>query len=245
MRWRVLGPVRAWDGRAWRPIAAAKQRQLLAILLTHPDQVLERTWLVDVLWDSHAPGSAGRLLAHYVWRLRQLPGVGDVLCSVPDGYQLDAPPGEIDATRFTRLCDEGRVAARAGDHEAAAERLAAALGLWHGPALTDARSLPVLDEAARVLDQGRLSAREALGEALLRSGRPAEAVPVLEELLAVEPYREVPWQLLMQAMHNAGRRVDALLAYQRLWRTWVDQLGIEPGRPLREVHRQLLAEAGD
>ena len=31
--WRVLGPVRYWDGRRWQPVPARKERQLLAILL--------------------------------------------------------------------------------------------------------------------------------------------------------------------------------------------------------------------
>jgi tetratricopeptide (TPR) repeat protein len=46
----------------------------------------------------------------------------------------------------------------------------------------------------------------------------------------------------MLTLHRAGRRVDALAAYQRLWRSWADQLGIEPSHELRELHQRLLAD---
>jgi DNA-binding SARP family transcriptional activator len=243
MRWRVLGQVQTWDGHAWQPIAADKQRQLLAILLTHPNRPLDRGWLIDVLWNQHPPESAGQVLAHYVWRLRKLPAVGTALRTVPVGYQLDVLDGELDAQRFAALVDEGRAAAHGGDHAAAVDLLSSALDLRLGRALADSRTLPVLDEAARQLDQRHVDAQEALADALLAADRPAEAVPVLNEIVAAEPYRERSWQLLLQSLHRGGRRADALLAYQRLCRIWSEQLGLEPSPPLQELHQRLLANS--
>ena len=243
MRWRVLGPVQIWDGRAWASVPADKQRELLAIMLLHPEQVLERTWLVETLWDGSGPRSAAGLLAHYVWRLRGMLGDhADRLRTVPSGYQLAADDAEVDYRRFGQLLADGSDAARGGDPHRATATLAAALDLWHGPALADTRALPVLMEAARRLDQQRVVARETLAEALLGVGRYPEALAHLQELTADEPFREASWRLLMLALYRAGRRVDALAAYQRLWRFWADQLGIEPSHELRELHKRVLAD---
>ncbi|MGN9912653.1 BTAD domain-containing putative transcriptional regulator [Phytohabitans sp. LJ34] len=243
MRWRVLGPVGVWDGHTWMSVPAGKQRELLAILLLHPGQLLERVWLVETLWDGSGPPSAGRLLAHYVWRLRGLLGHhADRLRTVPSGYLLAASDDELDHQRFGQLLALGTDAAREGDPRRATRALTEAIALWHGPALADARTQPVLLEAARRLDQQRVVAREALADALLAVGRPADALVHLEELTADEPYREASWRLLMLALYRVGRRVDALAAYQRLWRFWTDQLGIEPSHELRDLHQRLLAD---
>src|SRR5438034_552991 len=45
---------------------------------------------------------------------------------------------------------------------------------------------------------------------------------------------------LMLALYRSGRQSEALAAYQDARRTLVDELGIEPGRPLRELHQALL-----
>jgi DNA-binding SARP family transcriptional activator len=42
-------------------------------------------------------------------------------------------------------------------------------------------------------------------------------------------------------LHRAGRRAEALDAYQELYRLMVDRLGIEPGSELQRLHQQILA----
>ncbi|WP_203912053.1 AfsR/SARP family transcriptional regulator [Rhizocola hellebori] len=243
MQWRVLGSVEAWNGDAWMPVPAGKQRDLLAIMLMHPGQMLERRWLVETLWEGRGPESAVRLLPHYVWRLRGLlPGCAERLRGVPSGYLLEVAAGDLDSERFGELLAQGRHAARSGEPDRVVRTLSGALGLWRGPALADARTLPVLDEAARRLDQQRTEAREVFAEALLDIGRSAEAVTELVELTAAEPFRELPWRLLMLALHGSGRRPDALDAFQRLRALWTDELGIEPSQELHDLHRRLLAD---
>jgi DNA-binding SARP family transcriptional activator len=241
MRLRILGPLSVWDGGRWVTVQAGKQLALLAILCLHRGQALDRQHLVDMLWNGRPPRSADRVLSHYVWRLRQLMAAdGCELRAVPNGYLLAVDAADIDSERFARLLDEGREAAGRGDTERAVGALGAALTLWCGPALADARMLPVIEAAAGHLDESRVAAREHLAELHLRLGRYAEALAALEELTTTEPYRERPWRLLMLALHRAGRRPHALAAYQRLWQIWTDDLGIEPGRDMRELHRQML-----
>src|SRR4029079_2390924 len=46
----------------------------------------------------------------------------------------------------------------------------------------------------------------------------------------------------MLALYRAGRQVEALDVYQDARRTLVDELGIEPGRELRELHQTILRQ---
>ena len=244
MRARILGPLEVWVHDTWVPVRAAKQRELLALLVLHGGRLLDRDWLIEVLWHGRAPASATQLLTHYVWRLRSLlPAGADQLRTAPTGYLFVPDAVDLDHESFAALHREGRDAADRGDHDLAVDRLAAALRLWRGPALADVRSGPLLVAAAQRLDLTRVEAQEALAASQLAGGRPAEAVAVLEELTGAEPFRERPWSLLMSALNGVGRRPDALAAYQRLWRIWTDQLGIEPSQDLRDLHRRLLVDA--
>jgi hypothetical protein len=73
----------------------------------------------------------------------------------------------------------------------------------------------------------------------------AEAVADAERLAATYPYRERPRAQLMTALYRAGRQADALRAFQEARRVFVEELGIEPGRSLRELERAVLSQDPD
>ncbi|MFD2355472.1 BTAD domain-containing putative transcriptional regulator [Nonomuraea ferruginea] len=75
----------------------------------------------------------------------------------------------------------------------------------------------------------------------LRLGRGGEVVGELRALVNSHPLRERGWAHLMAALHQAGRRSEALAAYQEARRVLVDELGLEPGPELREAHDRVLA----
>ena len=70
----------------------------------------------------------------------------------------------------------------------------------------------------------------------LQLGRHAELVAELETLVRDHPMREGLREQLMLALYRSGRQADALAAYREARRTLVEELGIEPGRRLREMH---------
>lgn len=244
MWFRILGPVVTRQGAGWGSVTAGKQRALLAILLVNRGRSLERDWLIETLWDGRPVATAQKVLAQYVWRLRTLlsGAEGCELRTTASGYMLMAPDGELDSVQFSRLVDDGRVAADASDVERAISLNTEALALWRGPALADTRSLPALEAEALRLDERRVEAREMLADLQVASGWHADALPTLEELIAAEPYRERPWRLYMLALYRAGRRPDALAAFQRLWQVWADELGIEPNGELRALHQRILTD---
>ncbi len=70
----------------------------------------------------------------------------------------------------------------------------------------------VAAEVAR-LEELRLDALELRVEAGIRSGRAAELVAELRQLVTGYPLRERFWHQLMRSLEQAGRTAEALEAY--------------------------------
>ena len=158
------------------------------------------------------------------------------------GYALAVDAERIDALRFERLVDEGRAALADDDPARAAELLRSALALWRGPALGDlAYERFAQDEVAR-LEELRLAAVEERIEADLRLGRHVELVAELEGLVREHPLRERLRAQHMLALYRSGRQADALESFRDARRSLVDELGLEPGRELRELEQAILAQ---
>src|SRR6185437_10722812 len=82
-------------------------------------------------------------------------------------------------------------------------------------------------------------------DADLARGRHAEVCAELEALVVAEPLRERLRGQLMLALYRSGRQAEALEAFQQARRVLVDELGIEPGRALRELQQAILAQNPD
>lgn len=243
MEFRVLGPVELTDQGRVVPVQAAKQRELLALLLLRPNRTAGRDWLMNQLWQGDPPPAGKTTLQAYVYRLRRLlrsSGCPDSLVNRPGGYVLEVPPGALDAERFERLATEGRQALDAGRFDDAVDAFRSGLGLWRGSAFADI-DLTAVRERARALEEQRLEAIEQCLSAELEAGRHAVAVIELDALVKAHPLRERLWELLLLALHRCGRRAEALAAYQRLHRLLDDELGIQPSEPVRRLQQQILS----
>ncbi len=227
MRYGVLGPLEVRDGERPIEVRGAKQRALLAVLLLHANRVVSTDRLIDALWQDDPPETAAKALQVYVSQLRKLLG-RERLLTLPPGYALRVEPGELDAERFERL--------------AAERHFDEALGLWRGPPLQEFAASGFADGATTRLEELRLVCLEQRLEADLEAGRAAELVGELDALVAEHPLRERLRALQMLALYRSGRQAEALEAYQAARRTLVEELGIEPGRRLRELHRRLLEQ---
>src|ERR671914_252135 len=135
---RVLGPVEARAEGRPLPVAGARQRALLAVLLLRAGEPVSRERVIADLWGERPPDGAVKTVQAVVSRLRRAPGSEAArLVSSAAGYRLRVEPDELDLSRFERLCADGRRALAAGRHERAAARLRAALAEWRGPPLAD------------------------------------------------------------------------------------------------------------
>jgi class 3 adenylate cyclase len=116
------------------------------------------------------------------------------------------------------------------------------LALWRGPALTDFVYEPFAQAEIGRLDELRMAALEARMDADLALGRHAAVVSELKSLAAEHPHREHFRSQLMLALYRAGRPAEALEVYRDTWRTFADELGIEPGAELRGLEQAILRQ---
>jgi YVTN family beta-propeller protein len=245
MEFSVLGPleVRA-DGRII-PLGGAKQRALLATLLLHANEVVSRDRLIDGLWGEELPATAAHIIETYVSRLRRIlreAGVHNALIMRPPGYMLRIDPDELDLNRLENLMREGRRALADGNPEAAAEHLRQALALFRGPPLDDVAFFPFAQAELGRLVEMRLAALEDRIDADLAVGKSAALVAELEALVKAYPLRERLYGQLMLACYRAGRQADGLDAYHRARHYLAEELGVEPGRALRQLEHAILVQ---
>ena len=107
MEYRVLGPLEVRDGERSLPLAGAKQRALLALLLVNANHVVSRDRLIDELWGEQPPETAVTSLQVYVSRLRKLLAGRDAADAAARLPARDRA-GRARPARFERLLAEGR-----------------------------------------------------------------------------------------------------------------------------------------
>ncbi|GHH50580.1 SARP family transcriptional regulator [Lentzea cavernae] len=230
----VLGPIEVWVGDRQVGLGGPKPRTLLAALLLQPRQVVPVERLVDLIWGESPPQTAGALVHTYVSSLRR--AVGQSLVTRAPGYLLDL---DSDVEEFHRHLTTARQAERSGDHATAITHHQHGLSLWRGPALHGVDA-PFARGHALALEESRLSAEEGLGRCELAQNRVEDAITRLSALVNAHPTREETRELLMRALHRAGRQADALQVYRDAREHLLDELGIEPGEKLRDLHAQIL-----
>jgi len=241
MDYRILGPLEALDGERQLPLGGARQRAVLAVLLLHANETLTRDVIVDELWGEDAPPTAAKVLQNCVSALRkELPP--ETIRTVGGAYGITLEPGELDRDRFERLLADGRAALEAGDYADAADQFRRALALWRGAPLSDFSYEGFAQDEIKRLEELHVAALEDRIEAELALGRHDELVPELEALVTRHPLRERLRGQLMLALYRAGRQAEALESYRAARRTLLAELGIEPGRALRELEQSILAQ---
>jgi YVTN family beta-propeller protein len=247
MEFRILGPVEVRRGDRVLRLGAGKQRALLALLLLHRNEAVTTERLVDDLWGDHPPETAAKIVQNYVSLLRRSFAEhdgesGEVILTHGHGYLLRLDQEALDLDQFEELLARGREALGAGDAEEASSLIHDALLLWRGPALADVAYEEFAQAEAARLEERRLVALECRIEADLALGRHADLVGELEALVARHPLQERFQAQLMLALYRSGRQAEALEAYQEARRKLVGELGIEPGRALRDLEQAILRQ---
>ncbi|HVN61905.1 MAG TPA: BTAD domain-containing putative transcriptional regulator [Gaiellaceae bacterium] len=224
-------------------LGGGRHRALLAVLLLHANEVVSFDRLVDDLWGEQPPPSAHQMVKGYVSDLRRDLATADgrscIVTRVP-GYVAEIEPSQLDAACFEALLSQGSDALASGRHREAAERLREALALWRGRALVEFSYEPFAQNTISRLEDLRLVALELRIAADLELGRAAELVGELEALVREQRYRERLRELLMLALYRSGRQAEALEVYQATRATWVEELGIEPGKGMQRLEQMIL-----
>ncbi len=236
MEFRILGPLEVIEQGRALPLGGARQRTLLAIMLTHANEIVSKDRLIDQLWGTRPPASAANALQYHVSQLRKALAPYEAIVTQDPGYGIRVGADELDLLRFEVLVAE----ARRARPELAARGLREALALWRGPALADLAYESFVQAEIPRLEELRLQALEWRFEADLALGRSSELVGEVQLVVRDNPLRERLRAVLMQALYGAGRQAEALEVYRETRRLLVDELGIEPSPALQELEQAIL-----
>ncbi|MEV7263744.1 BTAD domain-containing putative transcriptional regulator [Micromonospora aurantiaca] len=242
LRVTVLGPVRAWNGEVEIDLGPARRRALFAMLAANANRPVTRAELIRALWGDSAPSAAAGNIYTYVSGLRRSLGpAGGMLRSGRAGYTLRLDPGALDADRFEALCEAAVAPAAAGRPAPAVALLDEALALWQGEPYANVTGL-FADLDRHRLTEMRIAAAERRARLVLTGGGDDALIADLTALVRDHPLHEPFHELLMCALHRAGRGTEALDVFHAARRVLVDELGVEPGPALRELQSRILAE---
>ncbi|MEU0885719.1 BTAD domain-containing putative transcriptional regulator [Lentzea sp. NPDC005914] len=236
----LLGPLRAERDGGELSLGAAKQRAVLGVLLLGAGRAVSRDEIIAGVWGEHAPTSAANLVATYVVGLRRALEPDEVIESVPGaGYRLRDGSYVTDLQLFEADAVRARQARDGGSLDGSAVFFETALSWWRGTAL-DGVPGPCAEQARLDLAERRQAVVEERIEVNLARGRYAECVLELAALVEAHPLREPLHRMHVLALFGAGRKAEAVAAFHRGRRIIVDELGVEPGAALRELHQRIL-----
>ncbi|WP_328759997.1 AfsR/SARP family transcriptional regulator [Streptomyces sp. NBC_00271] len=244
---RVLGPLEVSGKLGAVYVAPGRQEIVLGALVLELNRVVETTFLVDVIWAHDPPKTARTQVQICVSRLRKALSDGGVDATIETrarGYVLRAPEDATDVGTFRRLVTEAHALARDGLKASAVDTLRPAIGLWRGRCLAGVPS-EVLAGTAAQLDESRLEAVETCMRLELELGRHENLVGELQQLVANHPLRERLRGHLMVALYRSGRQAEALDAYHQGRAMLTEELGLDPGRELRDLAQAILTDDAD
>ncbi|MFJ9036736.1 AfsR/SARP family transcriptional regulator [Streptomyces sp. NPDC102406] len=239
---RVLGPLEVSGPRGPVYVAPGRQEVVLGALVLQPNRVVETAQLVDVIWADDPPKTARTQVQICVSRIRKALSDGGVDATIETrarGYVLRVAEDATDVGTFRRLVGQAHALAREGLKASAVDAFRAATGLWRGRYLAGASSEALAGTAAR-LDESRLEAVEACVRLELELGRHERLIAELQQLVAHHPLRERLRGHLMTALYRSGRQAEALDAYHQGRVIFTEELGLDPGRELRDLAQAIL-----
>jgi DNA-binding SARP family transcriptional activator len=251
----LLGPLSVHVGGVLVTPTAPKPRHMLALLALNANRVVRNENMIDELWEDSPPSSVTTTLQTYVYHLRKClnvsaeqgvapgdpcPSAESPLRTFAGGYMLALEPCGLDSVRFGQLVQRGRLELELGDVKPAARTLREALQLWRGPPLVDVSRGTLLQAEVLRLEEIRKSALELRIDADLGLGRHHEVLGDLVGLVAQQPTHEGFQIRLILALYRAGRRSEALNAYQQARRALDAELGIDPSGDLQRLHQAIL-----
>ena len=208
---------------AWRRNRA---RALVKLLALAPDHRLHREQLMDALWpdlDVEAEAANLRKAIHFA---RQAIGPDHIL--VRGGVvALDARALTVDVDVFEALARSGAATA--------------ALELYRGELLPEDRFEPWTENARERLRSTWHRLLIAAAEAAENGDDLETAASLLERLATSDPLNEDGAQALMRVQSLRGARHLALRRYRQIEESLRDELGVEPGEPIRRLYEAILA----
>ena len=214
---RVLGPLDVTGPRGAVRLNSSRERTILAVLALNANRLVAAQRLVDAIWAEAPPAMAREQIYICISHLRRAlarAGLPDRIATRHPGYLLRVLQDELDLHAFEQRVDAATSAAKSGRPVGElATVLHSALEVFPGEPFADVDSQLVRSAAVHLLER-RMSVVEERIDAETRMNLHHEVLDELAALVAEYPLRERLRALQMIALHRAGRRAEALAAYQ-------------------------------
>lgn len=233
---RVEGPGGSFDEAA----LPGNQARIALAALVHERVPLDRGRLAEIVWGDDVPdGWTGSLSALISKTRRLLAGCGldakSVLTSSAGSYAINLPAGSwVDLEDATRRLDRAEGAVRHGNLAGALPDATVASSILRRPFLRGAEGLWI-DEVRRRNDAALYRCYEVLAEGWRDQGDHRLAIAIAERAIALDPFHETGYRLLMEAELARGDRIAALQAFDRCERIVRSEFGASPSRRTIDV----------
>lgn len=237
----ILGPLRAWRDGQPLDLGHLRQQAVLSALALCLGRTVSQQELLDGVWGEEPPNT--NVVPVYIYRLRKIlrggggpdPAIERDRC----GYRLLPGAVTVDVARVEELVTAAGTAERAGELTEAVRACSQALDLFRGEPLAGQPG-PFAELERLRLTERRIVLVQRKLEWQLRLGRHSEAIAELSALAVAQPLNEPVATMLMRALYLGGRQADALAVFDRTRRRLADELGVSPGRMLRQTHQMIL-----
>jgi DNA-binding SARP family transcriptional activator/tetratricopeptide (TPR) repeat protein len=242
MEFRILGPLEITHGDEVIKVSGPRQQTVMAMLLLEANHVIPVERLIRAIWDEEPPGTARAQVQICISILRRQIMAAErkqLIDTRLPGYLLKLDDDVLDSHVFEAHVAAGRGALAAGEPHRAATEFRCALALWRGTALSGVNSR-LVQQSVSQLNERRLTITEECLECELSLGMHHDVVGEVAGLVEEHPLRERLRALLMTALYEAGRQAEALEAYRHTRDALMDELGVEPGKELRQLHHAIL-----
>lgn len=244
MHFSILGPILMCNGDQEYIPSGAKQKTVLAALLMANEKIVSDEKLTEWLWGRRPPMTHSAQLYTHVSRLRKHLEGGAEIIRRSSGYLLRLGNARLDHADFRRTVAVADRNLRVGNYQDAASQFRAALELWCGPALADVTET-LRDIHLPQLEEERISALESRIDADMALADHRALVSELAGLVALYPLRERLRAQFMIALYLSDRQGDALAVFQEGRRILAEELGVDPGPTLSQVHQAVLTGGPD
>lgn len=230
-----------WSGaRIDGALAGGQARKLFAYLALNRGVPVTRDQLAAAVWGVGAPAAWDTALSALLSKLRKLladdslRGRAQLRLDLPGTVWVDVEAAPEALHRAQAALNRGEWAAAYGPatvayHIASREFLPGLEAAW-------------IDDQRRRMEQIYLAGAEygVTASVLLGVSEVPQAEFLARDLIRRAPYRESGYQLLTHVLAAQGNEAEALAVYEGARRVLRDNLGISPGRRLRDLHSRLL-----
>lgn len=220
-------------------------RIAFAYLVCERSRPVSRSELADALWPMDPPPSWDSALSVIISKLRSLLARAGLdgprtLSSAGGCYELRLPPGIwIDLEVAADSIHEAEAALRAGEPARAYGPSAVAHHIARRPFLPGEEA-EWIENRREKLRSILVRALECRAEVYLWNREYSLAVEAARDVVALNPFREVGYQLLMRAHAAAGNAAEALWVYEQCRKLMSEELGVDPSRQTKAVYSDVL-----